>query len=134
MILTKKSKRKVAILIDIHTRYISFANKIITRRVQALSIQHRIEFNTVIILDNFSQWGSCSKKKNLTFNWRLIRTPTFVMDYIILHELIHCIIMNHKNEFWSYLSLLCPDYEQAQDWLKNHERYLRYNYTRHFII
>jgi predicted metal-dependent hydrolase len=58
-------------------------------------------------------------------NWRLIQTPDFVCDYIILHELMHLRQMNHSVRFWLEVESVCPDYRHAEQWLKQHRELLR---------
>jgi hypothetical protein len=72
-----------------------------------------------------SRWGSCSRRRTISLNWRLIQTPAFVRDYIILHELMHLREMNHSARFWRQVEIVCPDYRNAEHWLKQHSRMLR---------
>jgi hypothetical protein len=72
-----------------------------------------------------TRWGSCSRRGNISLNWRLIQTPPFVRDYICLHELAHLRQMNHSERFWSEVARLCPDYLHAEKWLKQNSRLLR---------
>jgi predicted metal-dependent hydrolase len=58
-------------------------------------------------------------------NWRLIQTPDFVRDYIILHELAHVKHMNHSARFWEEVARLCPQTKQAEAWLKRNSDLLR---------
>lgn len=93
------------------------AKDYILNRLTELSIQHKVKYNNVFIRDTKSKWGNCSKEKNLSFNWRLIKAPKYVIDYILLHELTHTLILKHTQAFWLKLSLLYPNYKQASDWL-----------------
>ncbi len=74
--------------------------------------------NRVSIKDTTSQWGSCSSKKNLSFSWRLIMAPPYVLEYVVAHEVAHMIHMNHSREFWSLVDDLYPDHKKARIWLK----------------
>ena len=67
-----------------------------------------------------SRWGSCSRRGTISLNWRLIQAPVFVRDYLILHELAHLKEMNHSRRFWREVARLCPDFAQAERWLKEH--------------
>ena len=69
-------------------------------RVMELAALHGIEFSRVSVRNQKSRWGSCSRKGTISLNWRLIQTPAFVRDYIILHELAHRRQMNHSDKFW----------------------------------
>ena len=63
-------------------------------------------------------------QRNDFTNWRLIQSPNFVRDYIILHELAHREQMNHSRNFWREVERLCPDYLLAERWLKKHAKIL----------
>jgi predicted metal-dependent hydrolase len=75
-----------------------------------------------IIVGNLGfRWGSCSKKGNLYFNWRLFRLPVHLVDYVIVHELIHLRERNHTPEFWSILGRILPDWRERKEEL-SHKR------------
>jgi len=65
-----------------------------------------------------SRWGSCHHDGRIYFNWRLIMAPTWVIDYVVVHELCHLIHHNHSKAFWNIVEQTMPDYRQAKDWLK----------------
>ncbi|MCP5322972.1 MAG: M48 family metallopeptidase [Candidatus Paracaedibacteraceae bacterium] len=74
-----------------------------------------------ITLKNYiSRWGSCSSKGDLTYSWRLVFAPLYVVDYLCAHEVAHLKEMNHSPNFWSCVSLLIPDYKLCRSWLKAH--------------
>ena len=97
--------------------YKRFAKRHITKRLKEIAKEHKFQYNKVFIRDQRTKWGNCSADKNLSFNWRLIKTPHFVIDYLIFHELVHTRTMNHTNKFWTELRSLYPEYEQAVKWL-----------------
>ncbi len=77
-----------------------------------------VEFDRIFIKDLKYRWGSCSPKKNLNFNWRLIKAPINVLNYVIVHELAHLIEPNHTDVFWNIIKVQIPKYEKAKIWLK----------------
>ncbi|MGH7941478.1 MAG: M48 family metallopeptidase [Limisphaerales bacterium] len=79
---------------------------------------HQLSVRRVIVRAQRSRWGSCSFSGVISLNWRLIQTPPFVSDYIILHELMHLRQMNHSARFWKEVERVCPDYQSAKLWLK----------------
>lgn len=101
------------------------AAKELPARVQEFAALHRIEISRVSVRNQKSRWGSCSRKGTVSLNWRLIQTPEFVQDYIILHELAHRKQMNHSDKFWQEVERLCPDYLTAERWIKAHSKLLR---------
>lgn len=64
------------------------------------------------------RWGSCGSKDMLNFSWRLIMAPLRVVDYVVIHELMHLEEKNHSGTFWRKVSLLIPGYESCKYWLK----------------
>ena len=97
--------------------YKRFAKRHITERLADLAKKHKFRYNKVFIRDQRTKWGNCSTEKNLSFNWRLIKTPQFVIDYLIIHELVHTRTMNHHQKFWAELKSLFPEYKEAVKWL-----------------
>lgn len=93
-------------------------------RVAALAAAHRIHVTRVSVRNQRSRWGSCSRRGTISLNWRLLQAPEMVRDYIILHELAHRQHMNHSTHFWQEVARLCPDFREAERWLKQHGRTL----------
>lgn len=87
-------------------------------RAWELAIEHGFHFNKVSVRNQKMRWGSCSCSKTISLNWRLIQCPAFVRDYVILHELSHLVHMDHSVKFWNKVGRVCPDYEEAERWLK----------------
>ena len=79
-----------------------------------------VEFGRVAVRDQKSRWGSCSAKKNLNFNWKLIMAPEEALTYVVIHELCHLIEFNHSPRFWSLVRERMPEYEYWKKWLKAH--------------
>ena len=94
-------------------------------RVLAGAARHQLSVQRVAVRNQKSRWGSCSRHGTISLNWRLIQTPDFVRDYIILHELAHLRQMNHSPEFWQEVERLCPDYRAAERWLKEQRGFFR---------
>lgn len=94
-------------------------------RVMELAARHEINVTRVSVRNQKSRWGSCSRRGSISLNWRLIQSPQFVRDYIILHELAHRRQMNHSNKFWMEVARLCPDYLEAERWVKQNAKLLR---------
>src|SRR2546430_242181 len=79
---------------------------------------HGFSVRRVTVRNQRSRWGSCSVRGTISLNWRLVQTPVFVRDYIVLHELAHLKEMNHSRRYWREVARLCPEFEQAERWLK----------------
>lgn len=101
------------------------ANRELPVRVAELAARHQLTVRRVTVRNQRSRWGSCSRHGAISLNWRLIQTPAFVRDYIILHELAHLREMNHSDRFWSEVERLCPEYLVAEKWLKLNRQLMR---------
>lgn len=62
-------------------------------------------------------WRNCSSKRNLSFNWRLILAPDFVLRYLVTHEAVHLAIPDHSAKFWLAVQSVCRETEKAKQWL-----------------
>ena len=94
-------------------------------RTLELAQIHNVSIHRITVRNQRSRWGSCSRKGTISLNWRLIQGPAFVQDYIILHELMHRREANHSHRYWQQVAAVCPEYEQAEAWLKQHRELLR---------
>ena len=74
----------------------------------------------IAVRDTVSRWGSCSSTGGLSFSWRLILAPPFVLDYLAAHEVAHLIHLNHSPKYWTLLRRACPETDRAEAWLKVH--------------
>lgn len=98
--------------------YIRAATEIIVPKAQAIARQIGVSYNNINILDLKFRWGSCTPRDNIHFNWRLVKAPMTVIEYIIVHELTHLLEANHTPEFWNRVAVQLPDYSKAKHWLK----------------
>jgi hypothetical protein len=89
-------------------------------RVFELAAAHQLPVQRVLVRNQRSRWGSCSRRGTISLNWRLVQTPPCVRDYLVLHELAHLTEMNHSRRFWAEVERLCPSYREAERWLKHH--------------
>jgi predicted metal-dependent hydrolase len=94
-------------------------------RVAELAAQHGLTVRRVSVRDQRSRWGSCSARGVISLNWRLVQTPDFVRDYIIVHELMHLRQMNHSPQYWKLVYEAFPRTDEAEKWLKRHAGLLR---------
>jgi predicted metal-dependent hydrolase len=74
----------------------------------------------ISVRDQSSRWGSCSTSGVLSYSWRLILAPPFVLEYLAVHEVAHLIEMNHSPRFWQLVGTLCPHCDRAKAWLDAH--------------
>ncbi|HEY5280869.1 MAG TPA: SprT family zinc-dependent metalloprotease [Pseudolabrys sp.] len=79
-----------------------------------------VSLKRVSIRDQVSRWGSCSTTGVLSYSWRLILAPPFVLDYLAAHEAAHLVEMNHSRRFWRLVEGIYPDVARAKTWLDAH--------------
>jgi predicted metal-dependent hydrolase len=79
-----------------------------------------VQVGEVTIRNQRTRWGSCSSTGAISLNWRLVQAPSLVADYIVLHELMHRREMNHSEQFWVQVAAVCPQWREAEHWLKHH--------------
>lgn len=101
------------------------ASAAFAERLVACNARYGFAYGRVAIKEQKSRWGSCSRKGNLNFNWRLLLAPLPVLDYVVVHELCHLRELNHSPRFWSLVALGCPDYVAQRRWLRDHGRGLQ---------
>jgi predicted metal-dependent hydrolase len=94
-------------------------------RVAELAAVHGLTVARVSVRDQRSRWGSCSMRRHVSLNWRLIQVPDLVRDYIIVHELMHLREMNHSGRFWKWVHEAVPRTPEAERWLKLNTMVLR---------
>jgi predicted metal-dependent hydrolase len=94
-------------------------------RTYELAGAHGVAIRAVRVRGQRTRWGSCSSKGTICLNWRLIQTPEFVRDYIIVHELMHLREMNHSPRFWKQVEAAFPSYREAERWLRRNAGLLR---------
>lgn len=100
------------------------AAKELAVRTWELARAHQVLIRQVSVRNQRSRWGSCSHQGTISLNWRLVQTPDWVQDYIIIHELMHRREMNHSSRFWRHVERACPLWKEAEKWLKEHESLL----------
>ena len=110
-------------------RVLDFLKKEAHAAFQARALEHadslKVKPSRITVRDTASRWGSCSSGRSLSFSWRLILAPDFVLDYVVAHEVAHLLEMNHSARFWAHVRRLVDDIDAPQDWLKAHGRELQ---------
>jgi predicted metal-dependent hydrolase len=110
-------------------RVLDFLKREARRAFEARVLDHAarlgVKPSRITVRDTASRWGSCSSGRALSFSWRLILAPDFVLDYVVAHEVAHLREMNHSPRFWAHVKSLAPGMDAAQDWLKANGRDLQ---------
>lgn len=85
------------------------AYKMITEKLNYYNQFYNFDYKRVSIRNQRTRWGSCSSKKNLNFNYRIVFLPSDLVDYLAVHELCHLKEMNHSKRFWELVEQVMPD-------------------------
>jgi predicted metal-dependent hydrolase len=88
--------------VDLHAKHLNLAPK------------------RIVVRDQSTRWGSCSTTGALSFSWRLVLAPPFVLDYLAAHEVAHLAEMNHGPRFWKLVARTVPHHQEARAWLRQH--------------
>jgi predicted metal-dependent hydrolase len=92
--------------------------------VEEFSRRMGLRYNRVTLKGQKTLWGSCSRKRNLNFNWKLVMTPEPVIEYVVVHELAHLKQLNHSRRFWEIVEEHCPSWREHRRWLRDHSQEL----------
>ena len=110
--------------------YRNEARRVIGGRVATWATEFGLEFGAIAIRDQRTRWGSCTHRGDLSFNWRLLLAPAWVLDAIVVHELCHIDELNHSSRFWALLDERYSQHIAASDWLQVHGSALRISRPR----
>ncbi len=117
-------KRKPAFLLPKSSRreYLKLkeqARTLAIKKLQEFSQYYNLQYRRISIRNQKSRWGSCSRKGNLNFNYRIVHLPEKHLDYIIVHELCHLREFNHSKRFWDLVAETIPDYKNIRKEFRN---------------
>lgn len=104
--------------------YVGEATRHLLERATALGSALGIGWARLRVRDQRGRWGSCSARGHLSFNYRLIMASAAVMDYVVVHELMHRRELSHAPRFWALVAAVCPTYRESVTWLKTYGPYL----------
>ena len=93
-------------------------------RVHELAARHGVQVRRVMIRNQRSRWGSCSRSGTIALNFRLVQMSDAIADYVVIHELMHVKQQNHGPRFWALVERACPEYREAERWLRRSGRAL----------
>lgn len=104
--------------------YLKKANEKIVPKTKYHAANLGVQYREIKVSEVKYRWGSCTPRNNLIFNWRLIKAPLPVIEYVIVHELAHLIEPNHTQKFWRIVRVQLPQYEKSREWLRDNGRIL----------
>ena len=105
--------------------YKQHASQVIKGRAAILAQNNGYATSKIRITSAKTRWGSCGPRGSLNFTWRLVMAPEDVIDYVVVHELVHLRIRNHSRKYWEAVRRFMPDYQICLKWLKDYGHRLR---------
>ncbi|HBW33933.1 M48 family metallopeptidase [Desulfosporosinus sp. BICA1-9] len=105
--------------------YKAQARRVLQDKLEKQAERMQVCFQTFRLKEQKTSWGSCSSKRNVNLNWRIIMAPDAGIDYIIIHELAHLTHLNHSEQFWLRVAVFMPEYAYWKKWFKDHGQELR---------
>ncbi len=97
------------------------ARQLLTKRLYELAQKYDFQYNKVSIRSQKTRWGSCSSKNNISLNKKLLHLPNDLIDYILLHELVHTRVKNHSKDFWNELETVVPNARSIDKQLREYQ-------------
>lgn len=100
-----------------HAEYIQHKDEalaLVRERVSFFNQFYQFHFNNIVIKNQRTRWGSCSRKRNLNFNYKILFLPKEAQDYIVVHELCHLKEFDHSQRFWNLVANQVPDYKNKR--------------------
>jgi predicted metal-dependent hydrolase len=94
------------------------ARQLVVGRVRFFTQHYQFPFGRISIRNQKTRWGSCSKKGNLSFNYKIVTLPPELADYLVVHELCHLKEFNHSPAFWALVAETVPDWRVCRQKLK----------------
>ncbi len=104
--------------------YCQEAQRYFSGRLELFATLMRVSHRELLIKSWQTKWGSCDSTGQICLNWRLLLAPQWVSDYVVIHELAHLRQMNHSPAYWQIVAQYCPNWQQARDYLKQHQQSL----------
>jgi|TARA_B110000495_G_C22849872_1_gene495570 predicted metal-dependent hydrolase len=118
------NKSKVKAVLE--KTYRKYALQILTEKTMFIASSINVEPEKIKVRSYKGRWGTCSYRKDISFNWKLIMAPEKIIEYVIVHELCHLIHFNHSKNFWESVENILPDYKLRKDWLRTNEGLLEW--------
>ena len=99
-------------------KYKTEVKKLVESRLEFFNRHYNFKYNRISIRNQKSRWGSCSRRGNLNFNYKIFFLPAEIRDYIVVHELCHLQEFNHSKNFWNLVALTVPNFKEIRRNLK----------------
>ncbi|HCI04512.1 TPA: hypothetical protein DEW47_00820 [Patescibacteria group bacterium] len=101
-----------------YSKHKNEALKLILSRIDFFNNICKVRINKISVRNQKTRWGSCSRRGNLSFNYKIVFLPPMLRDYVIAHEVCHLKQFNHSKDFWRLVADCLPDYMEARKELR----------------
>ncbi|SDW71123.1 M48 family metallopeptidase [Paenibacillus sp. CF384] len=98
--------------------YLQYGQAKLNERLRIYSPKMGVSPGKLQLKDQKMRWGSCAADKSIYINWRIMMAPMKIIDYVLVHEMVHLKYPNHSAEFWQYVRSILPDYDERKEWLR----------------
>ena len=98
--------------------YLSESIKVLKTRTNELAKKMKVQPCGITVKNYISKWGSCTAHNKISYNWRIIMAPDYIIDYLIIHELSHILEPNHSKDFWHHVAKYCDGFQIKRKWLR----------------
>ncbi|PAU79741.1 metal-dependent hydrolase [Halorubrum salipaludis] len=126
--LARHHVEKTSVKRALETLYRRKARERFEERANYFAEEMGVEYDKIEVRNQRTKWGSCSTTGTLGLNWRLMMAPPEVINYVIIHELVHLLEQNHGQEFWNHVREYCPDYQEHIQWLEKNSTKLTFSH------
>lgn len=116
---SKTFSKKLRLSQDDYLKQKNRVFELVNKRLDYFNKDYQYKYNNIAIKNQKTRWGSCSKNKNLNFNFRIFLLPQEMQDYVIVHELCHLKELNHSRKFWNLIAKSLPNYLVLKNDIKN---------------
>ena len=98
--------------------YLRESIKFLKTRTIELAKKMNVQPSGMTVKNYISKWGSCTAHNKISYNWRIIMAPDYIIDYLIIHELSHITEPNHSKDFWKHVAKYCDGFQTKRKWLR----------------
>ncbi len=113
-----QSEKPIALTEEEVSLHRNSAHEKIQSRLDHYSFLTNTPYNQFRLSNAKKRWGVCNSKGHININWRLVMAPEPVLDYVVIHELMHVKELNHSKRFWERVAGVQPEYKIHRKWLK----------------
>lgn len=114
------AKKDLTLQTNLTAFYKAYGKEYLIRKLLETAEKYGLTVAKVSIRGQKTKRGTCSSKKHISLNWKLVKMPHHIAEYVICHELAHLTHMNHSKLFWQEVERLYPDYKTAEQWMKQY--------------